>query len=361
VTATGGGPGSGAGGADRGPEPDAAHSARERASTLIKLGRHHEAAATARAALRADPDDPGLTLLLAVALCETGDTAEAHAVAERAVALRPDSAIAHRTLGWTIYKRGRHNEAIEHLAHALSLDPHDSEAHIMRAEALLKLAQRSRLLGGRRKALIAEADRHATEAVELEPTAASGYLMHGKACVARSDAAGAGAWAQKALALEPDHPVGHQLLGLAAQISGDTRAAADHYLDAGKLNPRSGASMKMLKSLRTSLPMSGLAFFILARIVLALGQLVGGVVLVLALLVLAGLFLYRVFGSRWHARRTMSIEARMALARERDLRRRWAAPRPWLRLRSWFDGRGHPASRVASRAPSGRPGRSIAE
>jgi len=192
----------------------------------------------------------------------------------------------------------------------------------MRAEALLKQAQRSRLRTGRRAELIAEADGHAAEAVRLEPAAASGHLMHGKACVARSDPAGAEVWARKALALEPDHPVGHQILGLAAQISGDTRAAADHYLDAGKLNPRSGASMKMLKSLRTSLPMSGLAFFVLARIVLALGQLVGGIVLVLTLLVLAGLLLYRVFGSRWHARRTMSAEAREALARERDLRGR---------------------------------------
>jgi Flp pilus assembly protein TadD len=296
--------------------------ARERASSLIKLGRHREAADTARAGLTAEPDDPGLTLLLAVALCETGDTTEAHAVAERAVALRPDSAIAHRTLGWTIYKRGRHGEATDHLAHALTLDPHDSEAHIMRAEALLKQAQRSRLRTGRRGELITEADGHAAEAVRLEPAAASGHLMHGKACVARSDPAGAEVWARKALALEPDHPVGHQILGLAAQISGDTRAAADHYLDAGKLNPRSGASMKMLKSLRTSLPMSGLAFFVLARVVLALGQLVGGIVLVLTLLVLAGLLLYRVFGSRWHARRTMSVEAREALARERDLRGR---------------------------------------
>ena len=307
----------------------AGHDARDRASTLIKLGRHHEAADAARAGLRTAPDDPGLTLLLAVALCETGDSAEAHAVAERAVALRPDSAVAHRTLGWTIYKRGRHTDAATHLAHAISLDPHDGEAHIMRAEALLKQAQKSRLQTRHRTALVGEADRHAAEAVELEPAAASGYLMHGKACVARSDPAGARLWAERALALEPDHPVGHQILGLAAQISGDTRAAADHYLDAGKLNPRSGASMKMLKSVRASLPVSGIAFFILARIVLAFGQVVGGIVLVLAVLVLVGMLGYRMFGSRWHARRNMSTEARQALARDRDLRRgrRWS--RPW--------------------------------
>ena len=309
----------------------AAHDARDRASTLIRLGRHQEAADAARAGLRTTPDDPGLTLLLAVALCETGDTIEAHAVAERAVALRPDSAVAHRTLGWTVYKRGRHADATAHLAHALSLDPHDSEAHIMRAEALLKQAQRSRLRTGRRTGLIAEADRHAAEAVQLEPAAASGYLMHGKACVARSDAGGAQMWAQRALALEPDHPVGHQILGLAAQISGDTRAAADHYVNAGKLNPRSGASMKMLKSVRASLPISGIAFFVLARVVLAFGQLIGGIVLVVALIVLAGMLGYRVFGSRWHARRNMSTEARMALARDRDLRGRWSLSRGFER------------------------------
>jgi Flp pilus assembly protein TadD len=306
----------------------AGHDARERASTLIKLGRHHEAARAARDGLRTAPDDPGLTLLLAVALCETGDTVEAHTVARRAVALRPDSPIAHRTLGWTVYKRGHHAEATGHLAHAIALDPHDSETHIMRAEALLKQAQRARLRTGHRRKLIAEADRHAAEAAQLEPTAASGYLMHGKACVARSDAAGARMWAERALALEPDHPVGHQILGLAAQIRGDTRAAADHYVDAGKLNPRSGASMKMLRSVRASLPVSGIAFFVLARIVLAFGQLVGGIVLFLTFVVLAGMLGYRVLGSRWHARRNMSDEARTALARDRDLRRRWSPPWP---------------------------------
>jgi Flp pilus assembly protein TadD len=307
--------------------PVGGHEARERASTLIRLGRHRDAADAARAGLLSAPDDPGLTLLLAVALCETGDTAEAHTVAERAVALRPDSAVAHRTLGWTIYKRGRHADAATHLAHALSLDPHDGEAHIMRAEALLKQAQRRQLQGRRRLALIGEADAHAAEAVRLEPATASGYLMHGKACVARSDAGGAQMWAERALALEPDHPVGHQILGLAAQITGDTRAAADHYVDAGRLNPRSGASMTMLRSMRTSLPISGIALFVLARIVLAFGQVVGGIVLLLTVVVLAGLIAYRIFGSRWHARRTMSAEARRALSRERHLRRRWPLPR----------------------------------
>ncbi len=301
--------------------------AQERTSRLIQLGRHSEAAEVARQGLLTDPDDPGLTLLLAIALSEAGQAAEALEAAERAVALRPDSAIAQRTLGWTVYKQGRHSEAALQLAKAITLDPHDAEAHIMRAEALLKRAQRTRIQAGRRRRMVDEAEHHASEAVRLEPTAAGGYLVHGKACVARSDAVGARLWAERALAVEPDHPVGHQILGLAAQIRGDTRAAADHYLDAGKLNPRSGASMKMLRSLRTSLPLSGLALFITARLVLAFGQVAGGIALAIALLVVLGMVGYRIFGARWHARRAMSDEARQALVRDRQMRGSWSRRR----------------------------------
>ena len=299
--------------------------ARERARALVKLGRYPEAAAAARDGLASTPDDPGLVLLLAVAMCESGEAAEALPVAQQAVALRPYDARAHRTLGWVIYKLGRHGEAAQQLAYALSLDPHDPESHIMRAEACIKQAQRRRLQTRRRSDLIGEAERHAAEAVRLEPASAGGYLVHGKASLANGNGGAAAMWAQQALSVEPDHPVGHQVLGLAAQLRGDTRTAADHYVQAGKLNPRSDSSMKMLRSLRAAGPVSGIGLFLVVRLALTSGGMGGGAVMaVLIGVTLVGLVLYRFVWPGWQARRTMSDEARRALARDRQLRSgRW--------------------------------------
>lgn len=192
----------------------------------------------------------------------------------------------------------------------------------MRGEAMLKLASTSRLRPRRRDELIADAEAHAAEAVRLEPAAAGGYLVHAKACLAQGSAAGASGWAERALSVEPDDPVGHQLLGLAAQLRGDAAAAADHYVDAGKLNPRSDTSIRLLRGLRTSLPIGGLAIFLIIRTTRTLGGMLGGVVAVImviaVILVLLG---YQLYGPRWRARREMSDQARHALARDRELRR----------------------------------------
>lgn len=296
-------------------------SARERARALVDLGRYPEAAAVAREALAATPDDFGSLVLLAVALCESDQAGEALPAAQQAVALRPDSAHAHRTLGWVTYRLGRYDEAAAILAHALTLNPHDAETHVMRGEAMLKLAHRTKFPHRRRSELIDQAERHAAEAVRLEPHAAGGYLIHGKAAASQGQGAIAESWGRKALAVEPDNPVGHQVLGLAAQLRGDTRVAADHYVEAGKLNPRSDSSMKMLRNIRATGPVGGIALYIIVRVAITSGR-VGGAAIaaVVATLVIAAALLYRFVWPRWQARRTMSATARQALARDRQLR-----------------------------------------
>ena len=296
-------------------------SARERARALLGLRRYPEAAAAAREALASAPDDPDLLVVLAAALCESGRAAEAFPAAQQAVALRPGDAYAARTLGWVTHKLGREREAADILAHALTLDPHDAETHVMRAETLLAQAHRTRIPGKGRTALFDGAWGHAAEAVRLEPGRAGGYLLHGKVSVARGNGGVAEMWARKGLEVEPDHPVGHQVLGMAAQIRGDTRAAADHYVQAGKLNPRSGSSMKLLRGIRAAGPISGIALFVLVRIVLVIGRSAGGVVAgAIVVVAVAGFVGYRFVWPRWQARRSMSPEARQALARDRQLR-----------------------------------------
>jgi tetratricopeptide (TPR) repeat protein len=292
----------------------------ERTRALIGLGRYDEAAAAARSGLTSTPDDPDLALLYASALCETRDP-DALAAARHAVALQPDRAATHRVLGWAIYRTGRYAQAADVLAHAISLDPRGAETHVMRAEALLKMAPGSRMQRRMRDALTDEAHAHAAEAVRLRPSTAGGYLVHAKACLAQGDPAGARGWAERALSVEPDHPVGHQVLGLAAQLRGDTAAAADHFVDAGKLDPRSNTPITLLRGLRTSLPVGVVTIFVAIRVAGAVGGALGGAAVAVAMVVtvVPAVLAYRTYGGRWRARRQMSDEARRALARDRRL------------------------------------------
>jgi predicted Zn-dependent protease len=291
---------------------------RENVRALIGLHRYEEAAAAARSGLRADPDDPGLATLLAIALCETDDAAGAVDVAQRAVALQPDASWGHQVLGWALYKAGRTAEGADQLAHALALDPHDSESHVMRGEILLEQADQAPRRTGHRNQMIAQAERHAAEAARLEPALAGGYLVHSKVWFARGEPVPAEAWARHGLSVEPDNPVGHQLLGAAAQVRGDTRTAADHYVNAGKLNPRSDTSIKMLRSMRTALPVGGAALFVAIQVASAVGRLAGAVVAAAILAVFAVAAVAYVLGGRWWARRGMSDEARRVLERDRQ-------------------------------------------
>jgi superkiller protein 3 len=292
--------------------------AHERTRALIGLGRYQEAAAAARAGLASEPGDPRLALLYATALCE-GQDEDAVAAARRAVELQPDQAKAHQVLGWAIYRSGHFARAADQLAHAVSLDPHDPVSHVMRAEALLRMRSGARVRRRIDAALVAEALTHAAEAVRLRPSAAGGYLVHAKACLAEHDPAGARRWAEQALSVQPDNPIAHQILGLAAQQRGDVRSAADHFVDAGKLDPRSDKAITLLRGLRTRLPIGIVVLLVAARGASA-SRAAAAAVFVIFVLVVIG---HRAYGG-WNARRQMSERAREALARDRSLGRRRA-------------------------------------
>ncbi len=193
-----------------------------------------------RHGLAADPDSASLNLLLSIASCENGDYDEAVAAAQRAVVLRPENWAAQRTLGWSTYKAGRGDEAIKILTHALSLNPDDAMTHVMLADVQLRTIPRS-LMGRKlqRSQLAQQIDHHGAEAIRLDPDRADGYVIRSKAAILQGDTFRASSWASEAVKREPDNPVAHQALGMSAELHGDTRAAADHYVTAGKLNPRS--------------------------------------------------------------------------------------------------------------------------
>lgn len=314
--------------------------AREQARALIQLGRYDQAVLAARDGLAAQPDDPALMLLLAVALSEADPGRGALDVAKRAVALQPESVVAHRTLGWLLFKNGR-GKAADHLVHAISLDPHDVTAHVLRAEMLLVQAQRA--AGSKRvsRRFATEAETHAAEVMRLNPAAAAGRLLHAKACLIRGEAADSEAWARKALSLESGHPGGHRILGLVAQLRGETQAAADHFLEAGKLEPTNRNPIKLMRQLRSGgVDFAGRSHLagpspLATRVGLAVRMALVFVVVVVALVALGAseaaapvgvtvmawyAILKVAVGQRWKARRSMSDDARRALARDRELR-----------------------------------------
>jgi Flp pilus assembly protein TadD len=309
-------------------------SVRGHVSALLHLRRHDDAVRAARGGLAVEPDDPELTLLLALALCNSGDHRHALPVARRAVALRPDDPVAHRTLGWVLLNNGRGAQAANHLAHALSLDPYDPATHALRAEMLLLQAQRTNGIRWYYIPLTAEAEQHAAEVVRLNPAAAAGYLLHATACLVRADAVGAETWARKALSLEPDHPRGHEILGKVAQLQGEPTAAAEHFLSAGRIEPRSRAPVKLLQRLRTGpVDLFGrpdratrvrrsvafvVAFVIVAVVCVAVGA--ADRAGPFALLAAACVALVHHAVQRWKARHVISADARRALTRDRKLR-----------------------------------------
>lgn len=297
--------------------------ARERARALISVRRFTDAVAAAREGLVADPDDYHLQLLLATALSAAGDHGAALTAAERALAQRPDSAAAHRIRGWSCYKAGRPGAAKESLSRALALEPDSELAHVMLADVILRTSTTGlspKVLGG--SVVLATAEHHGAEAIRLAPTDPGGYLVRAKACIARNDAEQAAHWAGEALARQPDHPVGHQLLGMAEQLRGRTAAAADHFVAAGRLDPTSRGSIRLLRGLRRKAPLAALLAFVGVRLLALPFKDAGGVIQIAGMVLIAaflvGLF---VVWPRLAARREMSDEARSVLRRDRQLGR----------------------------------------
>lgn len=295
---------------------------RERVLALIQAGRPTDAVALARTALATDPHDGNMTVLLAMALGESGELSAAIEASERAIGLRPDDALAHRTLGWNIYRAGRYEDGAAALRRALELDPHNANTHVMLGDVLVRQTpeEDSVVWGSVRHAELVHAiDGHGAEAVRLQPAQAGGYLIRAKACLAWKNAAGATEWARRALAIEPNNPVGHQLLGLAAKETGDVEAAAEHFVTAGKLNPHSRTAVVHLRRLKSAPLVGWVGTVLLTWFALSAGGGIGGPVVAIVLVVLlwAGLWYY----PRWKARRSMSAEARQVLERERQFRR----------------------------------------
>ena len=103
---------------------------------------------------------------------------------------------------------------------------------------------------------------------------------------------------------------------MSAQLQGDTKAAADHYVAAGKLDPRSSRSTELLKGLRKRAPIGVLLAFILIRLISIPFRDGSGVVQAIGLGVVVGV-------PRVPLRRVATVERQA-----RDVRRGTSGARP---------------------------------
>jgi Flp pilus assembly protein TadD len=296
-----------------------------RVRALISLHRHDEAAALARDGLVEDPQDVDLLCALATALIDGGHERDGLVVADQAVALAPEWSDAHVLRGLALDRVGRSDEGLAAHRRALELDPFHDGAHRMLAGSLIRQTTKptQRLRPGRRQALLDEARIHVDAALDLAPQLPASHLLRARLALASGNVPAARHDVGEALRIDPNDPAAHQLRGIVAEMSGEVAVAADAYVDAARLNPRSDLSLRRLRGLRSALPVSGVALYVVARIAIASGRAVGGAlaIAVLALVVVGGgAFLV---WPRWAARRQLSPEARSVLAADARLRGPW--------------------------------------
>lgn len=146
----------------------------------------------------------------------TGDHEGAERAFRRGLAIAPDNAEIHNSLGWTLFQDGRPTEAVPEYMRAIELDPKSAKAHNNVALALVELGQ------------LDQAAEHFGASLALEPKpeiySDLGFVLarQGKADEAQAQYA-------KALALDPNCPSAHFNIAVTAVMAGALDEAEEHY------------------------------------------------------------------------------------------------------------------------------------
>lgn len=102
----------------------------------LKEARWREALEAAERGLQLDAEDVDCTNLRAIALVKLGRKSEAGTTIDAALRRNPDNAVSHANQGWTLLEKGQPKEALEHFREALRLDPQNDWARRGIIEAL---------------------------------------------------------------------------------------------------------------------------------------------------------------------------------------------------------------------------------
>jgi superkiller protein 3 len=180
------------------PESDDFHSTLGIA--YLELGRAADAERAFAASLRIAPDNPRQLCRMADALYRQDKLDQAAAHLETALALDPNTAVAHSLLGDIFERKGQVPKAIEHFKAAVAAAP-----DLARAHSRLGVAYANQ---GR----FAEAETHLRRYVELEPQSAHALANLGNVLFRLRRPAEAAEMLQRALNHDPANAAAHMSL-----------------------------------------------------------------------------------------------------------------------------------------------------
>jgi tetratricopeptide (TPR) repeat protein len=187
---------------------------------LERQGRHKEAEAAYRQAIRIKPELPEAHNGLGVALQHQDRQREAEAAYRQAIRIKPDFPIAHNNLGAVLNAQGRQREAEAACRLAIRLRDDYPEAHYNLGKALAGL--------GRPR----EAEAAFREATRLKHNFPMAHCDLGTAIHAQGRFREAEAAFREATRLKHDYPEAHNRLGIALNAQGRPREAEPAFREA---------------------------------------------------------------------------------------------------------------------------------
>ncbi len=194
-------------------------------NSLLHQGRVKEAIEHFQKALALGPDSAAVHDSLGTAYYQTKRPDEAITQYQKALAIDPDYAEAHNNLGNSLFQAGQVNEAAAHFQRALEIKPDYAEAH--------NNLGRSLLLAGR----VNEAVAHFQRALEIKPDYAEAHNDLGYSLFLAGRVNEAITCFQKALEIEPDYAEAHYNLGYALRQTGRVDEAIAQFQKALAIQP----------------------------------------------------------------------------------------------------------------------------
>ena len=173
--------------------------------------------------------EPGCAIChhnLGINVARRGDLAQARALLDRAIALRPDRSDFQGTYGPILIQMGRRAEGVAKLRYRLGREPHDVTARVNLAIALIE--------DGRPGEAIAELE----QALRVKPDSVPALTSLGRALLAEGRAEPAQTAFERALRINAADPVAHLGLARAHLARGDRAAAREQIPLLDRLDPR---------------------------------------------------------------------------------------------------------------------------
>jgi len=203
------------------------------ANALAKQGRIDEAIQVAEQALQVQPNYAVAHYNLGNLYVLAGRFELSRRHFEESLRLLPDYAEAHSNYGQLLAEHGDLAAGIEHFHKAIALNPSLGRAHLNLAVALAK--------SGRLNEAVASLQR----AVALSPEAAEPIYYLGSIYAAQNRYPEAEAAFNQALRLRPDFAPAHQSLGQLLELEGRQEQAREHYREALRLKAQGGTNPSM--------------------------------------------------------------------------------------------------------------------